>query len=172
MGGVTHLKFSKDGNRLFSGARKDSDIICWDVRNLGEILQVYKRDVKTNQRIYFDLYSQYLCSGNNDGTVSIWNADEFDLTAESEPALVNFKAHNDCVNGVSFNPVYPLLATASGQRKFFRPKPKNKKVKSLNEPMESLSSISSSTSSSSSESEDDANFTEENSLKIWKHKLQ
>jgi hypothetical protein len=32
VGGITHLKFSSDGNRLFSGARKDSDIICWDIR--------------------------------------------------------------------------------------------------------------------------------------------
>ncbi len=156
IGGVTHLKFSKDGNRLFSGARKDSDILCWDVRNLGKVLQVFKRDVQTNQRIYFDLYSKYLCSGGTDGVLNLWNAEEFDVSSESEPNLVRLKAHNDCVNGVSFNPVYPLLATASGQRKFFRPK----------------TNKSDASSSSSSDTEDEsAVFTEENSLKIWKHNL-
>jgi len=154
-GGVTHLKFSKDGNRMFSGARKDSDIYCWDVRNLGKILQVYKRNVQTNQRIYFDLYSKYLCSGGTDGVVSLWNAEEFDVGGESEPILGSFKAHNDCVNGISFNPVYPLLATTSGQRKFFRPKTRK----------------GDSSTSTSSASEDETVFTEENCLKIWKHRL-
>lgn len=64
--------FSQDGNKLFSGARKDSEIFCWDLRNPGKILQAFKRDIQTNQRIYFDLFfdCKYLCSGNNDGTIS------------------------------------------------------------------------------------------------------
>ena len=71
-GGVTHLAFSSDGNKLYSGARKDSDIFCWDVRNPGKILRTFKRDVQTNQRIYFDLDEncKYLCSGNNDGIIN------------------------------------------------------------------------------------------------------
>jgi len=46
------------------------------------------------------LNDKYLCSGNNDGTIFIWNANEFDVTKEQEPVLINFKAHDDCVNGV------------------------------------------------------------------------
>ena len=55
----------------YSGARKDSDIYCWDVRHPGKILRTFKRDVQTNQRIYFDLDDscKYLCSGNNDGSI-------------------------------------------------------------------------------------------------------
>jgi len=29
-------------------------ILCWDIRNLGELLCTYRRNVDTNQRIYFD----------------------------------------------------------------------------------------------------------------------
>ena len=85
----------------FYQKKKDSDIICWDIRNPGQILQVFRRKVTTNQRIYFDtLNDKYLCSGNDDGTIYLWNANEFDLTKEQEPILFNFKAHEDCVNGV------------------------------------------------------------------------
>ena len=72
------------------------------MRNPGRILQVYKRDVNTNQRIYFDLDSQlkYLCSGNDNGEVSIWKADNYESKLEFENNLLKFKAHNDCVNGV------------------------------------------------------------------------
>jgi hypothetical protein len=116
------------------------------------VLQVFKRNVVTNQRIYFDLYKDlYLCSGNNDGNVSIWNAEKFDMTQEYEPILTDFKASKDCINGVSFNPIYPLLATTSGQRKFFQ---KNDTI-----------------SSSDSENESESPIFIENKLKIWKHYL-
>ncbi len=34
---------------------QDPEILCWDLRNPGSILFTVKRDVQTNQRIYFDL---------------------------------------------------------------------------------------------------------------------
>jgi WD40 repeat protein len=54
-GGVTHIAFSPDGNRLYSGGRKDCEILCWDVREPGRVLFKAVREVETNQRIYFDL---------------------------------------------------------------------------------------------------------------------
>ncbi|KAJ8310870.1 hypothetical protein KUTeg_012735 [Tegillarca granosa] len=56
-GGVTHMVFSPDGTKLFSGGRKDPEIICWDLRNPGQILFVALRQVETNQRMYFELDS-------------------------------------------------------------------------------------------------------------------
>jgi hypothetical protein len=70
-GGVTHLAFSQDGHRLYSGARKvsffnsllktiilcflqDAEILCWDLRNPGNVLFTMQRSVLTNQRMYFD----------------------------------------------------------------------------------------------------------------------
>ena len=54
-GGVTHVVFSPDGNRLYTGGRKDSELLCWDVREPGLVLFKAVREVETNQRIYFDL---------------------------------------------------------------------------------------------------------------------
>ncbi|XP_029783013.1 telomerase Cajal body protein 1 isoform X2 [Suricata suricatta] len=54
-GGVTHLCFHPDGNRFFSGARKDAELLCWDLRQPGHPLWSLSREVTTNQRIYFDL---------------------------------------------------------------------------------------------------------------------
>lgn len=40
LGGVTQVLFSKDGNYLYTGGRKDPYILCWDIRNTVDI--VYK----------------------------------------------------------------------------------------------------------------------------------
>ncbi|XP_060070641.1 telomerase Cajal body protein 1-like [Ylistrum balloti] len=124
-GGVTHLAFSPDGTKLYSGGRKDPEIICWDLRYPGRILFVALRQVLTNQRIYFDLdrSGQYLFSGSHDGTVNIWDttiAPE-ELFPGQDPVLkvINtFQAHKDTVNGISLHPYLPILASSSGQRHF------------------------------------------------------
>jgi hypothetical protein len=76
------------------------------MRNPGHVLKTYKRIVETNQRIYFDNDKdwKYLCSGNNDGTVNIWNLNNTNepSISEYEPIAYSFKAHNDCVNGVRY----------------------------------------------------------------------
>ncbi|XP_013421157.1 telomerase Cajal body protein 1 [Lingula anatina] len=124
VGGVTHIQFSSDGSKLFTGGRKDPEILCWDMRNPGAVLCVMSREVLTNQRIYFDIDSsgRYLVSGNHNGTVSVWDTLQPPQPQESsDPVLtpiLHFKAHADTVNGVSFHPSLPLLATASGQRHF------------------------------------------------------
>lgn len=64
--GITQLQFSPDGLKLYSGSRKgDNDIVCWDLRNVGQTLYSAERTVTTNQRIYFDISSdgKYLISG-------------------------------------------------------------------------------------------------------------
>ncbi|CAL8109680.1 unnamed protein product [Orchesella dallaii] len=114
LGGVTHMKFSNDGLKLFTGGRKDSRLICWDMRKMGEEYQILDRVVATHQRIYFDVTpnGRYLISGGTDGVVRIWDM----LKQDDEPIL--FKGDTDCVNGISLNPFVPLLATSSGQRHF------------------------------------------------------
>lgn len=143
--------FSSDGNRLFSGSRKDSELYCWDIRNPGKLLQIFKRNVTNNQRIYFDLYNneKFLASGNNDGSVSFWNGTDFDISREDEPLLYSLSSHDECVNGVSFHPSLNLLATSSGERKIYT-----------------------NYSSSSDESENEKTINKSDiSLKIWKHSL-
>jgi WD40 repeat protein len=50
-GGITQVQWSRDGNYLFSGGRKDREILCWDVRNTGDVLLSLPRLVSTNQRL-------------------------------------------------------------------------------------------------------------------------
>ena len=113
-GGITHLKFSVCGAYLYSGARRDGAIYCWDARQLNGAVYALQRDVHTtNQRIYFDIepWGRHLASGGEDGFVRVW-----DLRDGSE--VGKFRAAKDTVNGCEFHPSLPVLATSSGQRRF------------------------------------------------------
>ncbi|XP_026209084.1 telomerase Cajal body protein 1 [Anabas testudineus] len=121
-GGLTHLLFSPDGNYLYTGGRKDPEILCWDLREPGKVVFSLKRNVATNQRIYFDLdqSGKYLLSGDTEGVVSVWDTQTAHPDGDEEllqPQL-RFPAHWDCTNGISIHPFMPLLATSSGQRQF------------------------------------------------------
>ncbi|KAF7660082.1 hypothetical protein LDENG_00288680 [Lucifuga dentata] len=124
-GGLTHLLFSPDGNYLYTGGRKDPEILCWDLREPGKVVFSLKRNVATNQRIYFDLdqSGRYLLSGDTEGVVSVWDtqATPPDGNEELLQPQLQFQAHWDCTNGISIHPFMPLLATSSGQRKFLWP---------------------------------------------------
>lgn len=122
------------------------------MRNLGQVMQVYHRNVKTNQRIYFDILKDfnYLGTGNDDGTIKLFDLNE----KEDEKEFYVQKMHEDCLNGLNFHPSLPLLATASGQRKYLKPTSSKAAIKSND--------------SESSDSDAESNSFE-NSLKIWKH---
>ncbi|XP_036002525.1 telomerase Cajal body protein 1 isoform X2 [Fundulus heteroclitus] len=121
-GGLTHLLFSPDGNYLYTGGRKDPEILCWDLRDPGKVVFSLKRNVATNQRIYFDLdpSGRYLLSGDTEGVVSVWDAHTAppDGNEELLQPQLRFQAHWDCTNGISVHPFMPILATSSGQRQF------------------------------------------------------
>ncbi|XP_075919794.1 telomerase Cajal body protein 1 isoform X2 [Petromyzon marinus] len=119
-GGLTHLAFSPDGHTLYTGGRKDPELLSWDLRVPGEILCSFPRTVSTNQRIYFQLSrcGSLLVSGDTEGCVSAWDV----VTSRGlRPPAARHSLHADCVNGVSLHPWEPLLLTSSGQRKFLEP---------------------------------------------------
>ncbi|XP_007950544.1 telomerase Cajal body protein 1 [Orycteropus afer afer] len=122
-GGITHLCFHPDGNRLFSGARKDAELLCWDLRQPGHPLWSLSREVATNQRIYFDLdpTGQFLVSGSTSGAISVWDLSGAVEDNRKPELVLSFLPQKDCTNGVSLHPCLPLLATASGQRVFPEP---------------------------------------------------
>ncbi|XP_077400200.1 telomerase Cajal body protein 1 isoform X2 [Vanacampus margaritifer] len=119
-GGLTHLIFSPDGYYLYTGGRKDPEILCWDLREPGQVVFSLKRNVETNQRIYFDLdpSGRYLLSGDTEGGVSVWDTQTPAGGEELLEPHVKFQAHWDCTNGISIHPFMPLVATSSGQRQF------------------------------------------------------
>lgn len=123
--GITQLQFSPDGRYLYSGGRKDPDILCWDLRNLGTVLYSLKRSCETNQRMYFDISrcGKYVVSGNGNGIITFWDVTkEPEIINDDDWAVIKplqfFLGHNDCVNGTSLHPTFPLLCSSSGQRKF------------------------------------------------------
>jgi len=116
-GGITHTRFSADGNYLYTGARRDGLIYCWDARNATGVLYTLERDTSTtNQRIFFDIEpcGRHLATGGEDGWVRF-----FDLRVGEE--VGKYCAAADVVNGCEFHPLLPLLGTASGQRRFAVP---------------------------------------------------
>ncbi|KAL9924404.1 telomerase Cajal body protein 1 homolog [Glossina fuscipes fuscipes] len=113
-GGITWLRYFpiNDSNwYLFSGARKDNNILQWDMRNYTQPVSIFERNVNTNQRIYFDLKREWLVSGDTTGSLKIWNLEDSAKTAQ-------LPIHADCCNGANFHPSLPILATSSGQYHF------------------------------------------------------
>lgn len=115
-GGITYLKFLSD-TTLISGARKDSKLVLWDLRNPATPFFMFNRNVDTNQRIYFDVTPEgkWLFTGNTDGCLKVWNL--FEIYADNSLPVKEFsyKLHDDCLNGVSIHPFLPVFATSSGQ---------------------------------------------------------
>nr|XP_010908444.1 telomerase Cajal body protein 1 isoform X1 [Elaeis guineensis] len=116
-GGVTQVLFSKDGNYLYTGGRKDPYILCWDIRNTIEVVyKLYRSAEYTNQRISFDIEpcGRHLGTGGQDGLVHI-----YDL--QTGQWIAGFQAASDTVNCFSFHPSLPLAASSSGNRRFSMP---------------------------------------------------
>lgn len=116
-GGITHVQFSKDGNYLYTGGRKDPYIMCWDTRKAVDVVyKLYRSSEHTNQRILFDIepQGQHLGTGGQGGFVHI-----YDL--QTGQWVSSFQAALDTVNGFSFHPFLPMAATSSGHRRFIAP---------------------------------------------------
>ncbi|CAK9327401.1 unnamed protein product [Citrullus colocynthis] len=116
-GGITHIQFSKDGNYLYTGGRKDPYILCWDIRKSVEIVyKLYRSSEHTNQRIFFDIEpcGQHLGTGGQDGFVHV-----YDL--QTGQWVTSFQAAQDTINGFSFHPYMPMTVTSSGHRRFIGP---------------------------------------------------
>lgn len=103
------------GNFLYSRARKDSHILCWDVRNtLSCLYTLQVPDTFTNQRLAFCIEpcGRHMLAGGSQGTVAV-----FDLATGE--AVQMLKAASDTVSGVSMHQTLPIIATCSGHRRFW-----------------------------------------------------
>jgi len=120
-GGVTQVLFSRDGSTLFTGARKDGEIICWDLRQPGKVLFTAQREAATNQRIQLcnSPCGQFLLSASTDGSVRVWDTSQApDPQSGLLPPHRAWLLHGDAVTGVDWRSQGDLLATCSGQRRF------------------------------------------------------
>jgi len=121
-GGVTQVTFTADGTRLYTGGRKDGELVGWDLRQPGRVLHTLQREAATNQRVQFTLSpcQQLLASAGTDGSVRVWRlADAPDAQGVVAPCRA-WLLHGDAVTGVGWRGggATPLLATCSGQRRF------------------------------------------------------
>ncbi|TDH72260.1 hypothetical protein CCR75_002502 [Bremia lactucae] len=116
--GISQVQFSPCGRFLFTAARRDARIHCWDIRATNEILHTFHRVADTNLRVEFDLHcgGKYLAAGSQTGQVLLYDV----LTGH---LLDNSIQLPDCANGVSFfpNPSKAMLAVSSGQRHYALP---------------------------------------------------
>lgn len=92
-GGITYLRFLEQKNVLISGARKDNDLLLWDLRNTQAPLGRLFRNVNTNQRIYFDVSydEKWIISGDTSGIIHAWNLNAPTIEAQTVILEINFE---------------------------------------------------------------------------------
>ncbi|CAI5708497.1 unnamed protein product [Hyaloperonospora brassicae] len=116
--GIAQVRFSPCGRFLYTSARCDARIHCWDIRATNEILHTFNRVADTNQRLEFDLHcgGRYLAAGSRTGRMMLYDV----VTGELLDETIRLP---DCVNGVSFFPdaSRAIVAVCSGQRHFDLP---------------------------------------------------
>lgn len=116
--GITTLRLSYDGRLLFSGARKNDYVHCWDLRK-GSLLSSFWRDASSNQRLGIDLdpAGRYMATGcRKGGEEGKRGALVYDLSTGQEVGGLGLM--EDTVSDVSFHPYAGLVAAGMGERHF------------------------------------------------------
>lgn len=117
--GISCLRWHPGGMHLFSGARQDDTVRCWDLRNSSKAVQTYHRPGSTQQRLHFDVDAtgSSLVSGCSDSAqlyvfdVASGACQQVHGTAASVAGV-----DSDPVSHVALHPCGVLLATCSGKR--------------------------------------------------------
>ncbi|RLN89188.1 hypothetical protein BBJ28_00010468 [Nothophytophthora sp. Chile5] len=116
--GISQVRFSPCGRFLYTAARRDPSIHCWDIRATNQILHTFHRVADSNQRVEFDVHcgGKYLATGSRSGRVLLYDTQTGALLDERIQLP-------DCANGVSFfpDPSRATLAVSSGQRHYDLP---------------------------------------------------
>jgi WD40 repeat protein len=155
-GGINQLKFCNiNTNLLFTGARKDNQILLWDCRKVNQPLNSFYKNNSTNQKINFtiDHEDKYLFTGCSDGTIIIYEINSYKV-------ISYFYANEDCeaISSVDFNNENKYLISSSGKRHFV-----NKKNINVGEGI--------STNNFDLDEEEINDIYKESSFKIWDLKL-
>lgn len=112
--GVTCLRWSPDGVKLWAGGRNCDDIICFDLRNTRSEIGRISRLCRSQQRYSFalDPWGARVWTGSQSGELVCFDADTF------QPVWRCDQAEADATHSVAIHPFSSLLAVASGQRLF------------------------------------------------------
>ncbi|GAW82413.1 hypothetical protein, conserved [Plasmodium gonderi] len=110
--GITCIKWF-DEFSLLSGSRNGSHIYLFDMRNSTDYVQKFERLALTNQKYLFDIYQNFLVSGDTFGYLNVYNIDDNQLIHKQ---LINKYSPIISVNA---HLTYPLLLTGSGTRRFY-----------------------------------------------------
>ncbi|KAI5900493.1 uncharacterized protein SCHCODRAFT_02608063, partial [Schizophyllum commune H4-8] len=134
--GVTQLHFNPmQPHLLYAAYRRRPEILCWDLRSgMTAPLATFvdptapNPNTLTNQKMRFDIdiTGRWLSTGDQAGHLLV-----FDLTKASGPTepqhevetieigpACKVEAHGDAIGSVAFQPLQPIVATASGSRYF------------------------------------------------------
>jgi hypothetical protein len=130
-GGVTQCAFSADGVRLYSAARRDGAIQCWDVRLSGRVLATYHRASPTNQKIGFELLTPPAATAlapMDNGADSAGGATTEAVLSASQDGRVLLYAQGaapstllsfaEATSTATLHPYAPLLAVSVGERRY------------------------------------------------------
>lgn len=87
---------------------QDSEILCWDLRNVGTVLYSMRRCINTHQRVYFDVScdGHYLASGSDDGFIHIWDLTRENVENGVFPPTKSYLAHVNGTNGSRYINIY------------------------------------------------------------------
>ncbi|WOO82789.1 Telomerase Cajal body protein 1 [Vanrija pseudolonga] len=117
-GGVTQLAYHPlDGNTLFVASRRSNALQVFDLRDTSAPVARLERSANTNQRIEFGLdpWGRYLASGDENGTLRVW-----DISDGAFTLLLEDKLHEDALHSVQLHPYKPLVLTAAGSRAYLQ----------------------------------------------------
>ncbi|KAF8820159.1 putative guanine nucleotide-binding protein [Cardiosporidium cionae] len=109
-GGVTQLQWYNE-HMIISGHRQDCFLRFWDIRKPLEPLHRFTRSIDTNQRFAFDIYKQFLITGEQSGNASVHSLDTFELIGSKH-------LQESPICSTMMHPHLPWLLTASGTRIF------------------------------------------------------
>ncbi|KMZ85071.1 hypothetical protein PVBG_01470 [Plasmodium vivax Brazil I] len=110
--GVTCIKWL-DEFSLLSGSRNGSFIYRFDMRKATEYTQKWERFALTNQKYLFDVYGDFLLSGDTFGYLNVYNLAHNKLIYREQ-----INKYSPLIS-VHVHPTYPLLLTGSGTRRFY-----------------------------------------------------
>lgn len=93
VGSIFQVSFSQDGWKLYSYARKDSQINVWDLRTMTVCNTINRPFAETSQRLHFSLYNDKIAFGDKLGNVYM-------LTDNENGQMFSSQAHECAVSGV------------------------------------------------------------------------